>query len=823
MNPLAPSEIMTRLRAAGPGATVFLVGAGGCGMSGLGHLLLDLGHRVAGSDLVLNVEARQLQARGAEIFLGHDAAHVRRVRPVMLAYSSAVRRDNPELEAAESLGVPIVRRAVLLSGLMLSATGLGVAGMHGKTTTSAWLAFALEQLGAGPGYAIGALVPQLPRHARIAACGASRTLSSPPQDAARGLCIHADAGSGEDGGASAPHVPPFFVAELDESDGSLREFAPAHLLLLNIDAEHLDFYASLDEIGREFAALAARTSGHVLFCADDERLPDLLAAHPRAVSYGFHPLAAYRIEMPAMEPTPSFREAGRRETPFRVFCRGQLLGEFGTRLLGEKNVLNAGGVIALLHLLGFEPAAMREAVAGFAGAARRQETLFADHRFRVLDDYGHHPAEIRATLRAVRSLGARRLLVAFQPHRFTRTRHLLNEFATAFHGADRLWLAEVYAASEPPIPGVNSRLLAGAIQARGQDATFVPGLVELRAAVRAAMQPGDAVLFLGAGADITVVAHALADQLRAETVPSIESLHADLAAVLGRETVLRRDEPLKKRTTLRIGGRADVYVEPANERELAGVLRQCARRGTPFMILGRGSNLLVRDGGIRGVVISLAHPDFSRVEIENERVRCGAGAKLKAVAVEARRHELAGLEFLEGIPGSVGGALRMNAGAMGAWMFDVVERVRFMSFEGEVFERAAGEVAVEYRGCPLLKTHVALGAVLQGVRAAPETVRERMDLFSRKRWESQPNQPSAGCIFKNPAAIPAGRLIDELGLKGTRVGGAKVSEVHGNFIVNEGEATAEDVLNLIRLIQTKAQSERGIDLRTEVEIVGEDL
>jgi UDP-N-acetylenolpyruvoylglucosamine reductase len=241
----------------------------------------------------------------------------------------------------------------------------------------------------------------------------------------------------------------------------------------------------------------------------------------------------------------------------------------------------------------------------------------------------------------------------------------------------------------------------------------------------------------------------------------------------------------------------------------------------PFTIIGRGSNLLIRDGGIRGVVISLGHETFSRVQIVGEHLHCGAGAKLKTVSVDARRAGLAGLEFLEGIPGSVGGALRMNAGAMGSWMFEVVEQIRFMDFAGGVHERKASEVNVEYRGCPLFKTHIALGAVLHGTPASKETIQERASQFNAKRWETQPAQPSAGCIFKNPKAVPAGKLIEELGLKGTKRGGAMVSTVHGNFIVNEGNATAKDVLELIEFIKQTAKAKRGIDLETEVEIIGE--
>jgi len=295
----------------------------------------------------------------------------------------------------------------------------------------------------------------------------------------------------------------------------------------------------------------------------------------------------------------------------------------------------------------------------------------------------------------------------------------------------------------------------------------------------------------------------------------------EIAQRVSPATVVRRDEPLARHTTLRVGGPADVYVEPASEHDLAAVLAYCHDHGRQSFVLGRGSNLLVKDGGFRGVVLCLAHAQFSRIEISGERLSCGAGARLKAVAVEARRQGLAGLEFLEGIPGSVGGALRMNAGAMGGTIFDTVESVRLMGFDGIVHELTLAELAIAYRSCGTLKERVALSAALRGRPGSREAIERRMNEYSRKRWQSQPAAPSAGCMFKNPASIPAGKLIDELGLKGTRVGGAVVSAEHGNFIVNDGTATARDVLELIEVIRRRAQAERGIELETEVETVGE--
>ncbi|MDW8308987.1 MAG: UDP-N-acetylmuramate dehydrogenase, partial [Verrucomicrobiales bacterium] len=213
---------------------------------------------------------------------------------------------------------------------------------------------------------------------------------------------------------------------------------------------------------------------------------------------------------------------------------------------------------------------------------------------------------------------------------------------------------------------------------------------------------------------------------------------------------------------------------------------------------------------------------FAQIQVRGECLDCGAGARLKQVAAEARRQGLGGLEFLDGIPGSVGGALRMNAGAMGSSTFDVVRTVRAMDVRGVVHEWSAAEMEAGYRCCPRLKDHVALGAVFVGRPTPRAEIERRLNEWNLKRWQSQPASASAGCIFKNPASIPAGRLIEELGLKGARVGGAVVSVEHGNFIVNEGNARARDVLELIALIKYYAKAQRGIELETEVVIVGED-
>jgi UDP-N-acetylenolpyruvoylglucosamine reductase len=298
-------------------------------------------------------------------------------------------------------------------------------------------------------------------------------------------------------------------------------------------------------------------------------------------------------------------------------------------------------------------------------------------------------------------------------------------------------------------------------------------------------------------------------------------LASELARTLSAGSTVRAGEIMSRHTTLRVGGPADLFIEPDSEQDLAQALAFCQRQRIPFFVLGRGSNLLVMDNGYRGAIISLSRPPFTSVEIVECKIRCGAGSRLKAIAVAAKRQSLAGVEFLEGIPGSLGGALRMNAGAMGGAIFDVVESVRAMSVEGGLREWTPAELKPAYRHCEALRTHIALSAVLLCRPGRREEIEERMNAFSQKRWKSQPAAPSAGCMFKNPSAIPAGKLIDELSLKGLRVGGAVVSSEHGNFIVNDGAATARDILDLIAEVRRRALSERGVELETEVQILGE--
>ncbi|MCX6954980.1 MAG: UDP-N-acetylmuramate dehydrogenase [Verrucomicrobia bacterium] len=303
-----------------------------------------------------------------------------------------------------------------------------------------------------------------------------------------------------------------------------------------------------------------------------------------------------------------------------------------------------------------------------------------------------------------------------------------------------------------------------------------------------------------------------------------DEVAAALRPSLSPAAKLTREESLAGKTTMRVGGAARLYAEPASVADLQALLAGAKSHGVAVLMLGRGSNLIVPDEGVDGLVISLAHEAWAGFEPTGDgRVRVGAGLRLKNLCGLAAKAGLGGFEFLEGIPGNVGGALRMNAGAMGGWMFDVVEEVRLMTMDGAVRNLPRAAMHVDYRHCAELHDAIALVAVLRpATQADAAAVKSQMEAYSRKRHESQPREPSAGCIFKNPPGQSAGRLIDESGLKGERVGDAEVSPTHANFIVNLGRATGGDVLELVRRVRARVKQVKGVDLEPEALLYGKN-
>ncbi len=300
-----------------------------------------------------------------------------------------------------------------------------------------------------------------------------------------------------------------------------------------------------------------------------------------------------------------------------------------------------------------------------------------------------------------------------------------------------------------------------------------------------------------------------------------DRMAGSLRGLLSPASRIRLGEPMARRTSMRVGGAADLWVEPGDEGDLQRTVLQLNEWGVDWVVVGAGTNLIVSDAGIGGVVLRLSGPGFQRLYAGREGVRAGAGVFLRHIVRAAAEAGRSGLEFFEGIPGTVGGALRMNAGAMGREFFDVLETVRFMERSGAVDQRPGGSFEVGYRHCPFFQTHIGLEVRLGTEPGVSSEVGERVQAFLERRKRTQPVGPSAGCIFRNPApGQSAGQLIDQAGLKGAREGGAVVSEIHGNFIVNEGHASAEDLVRLIERVRNEIRRRYGVELEQEVIYLG---
>jgi UDP-N-acetylmuramate--alanine ligase len=450
-------------------ARIHFVGIGGIGMSGIAEVLLNLGCRVSGSDLKESDITRRLSELGGTIQRGHDRAHVTDVDVVVI--SSAVRRDNPEVAEARARKIPVIPRAEMLAELMRLKYGVAIAGSHGKTTTTSMAAHLLAQAGLDPTAVVGGKVNAFGSNAKL--------------------------GKGE-----------YMVVEADESDGSFLRLSPTIAVVTNIDPEHLDHWKTAAALRQGFLDFVNRVPfyGASILCIDHPTVQSLIPeVEKRFVTYGEAPQADYRAAR---------IEVRAHRVAFDALRRDEPLGRFEVGMVGRHNALNAVAVVALGDELGIPTDVTRAALSSFNGVERRFTIRGEAAGVTVVDDYGHHPAEVRAVLRGAREAFGRRVVCVFQPHRYSRTRDLLPEFATAFNHADVLIVSEIYAAGEERIAGVSGEALAEAIRGHGhKDVTFVAERAQLAAAARERALSGDLVITLGAG-DITAVGPELLERLR---------------------------------------------------------------------------------------------------------------------------------------------------------------------------------------------------------------------------------------------------------------------------------------------------------------------
>jgi UDP-N-acetylmuramate--alanine ligase len=441
---------------------IHFVGIGGIGMSGIAEVLLNLGYKVSGSDLKSSAVTQRLASLGAAIFEGHHAENATGAEVVVT--SSAIAMENPEVSEAHKLHIPVIQRAEMLAELMRLKYGIAIAGMHGKTTTTSMVAAVLAAGGLDPTVVVGGRVDAMGSNARL---GKSQ----------------------------------YLVAEADESDRSFLKLSPILSVVTNIDREHMDCYRNMRDVKKTFVEFMDRVPfyGMIVACNDDPLLRRLLPdVQRRTVTYGTKRGSDFLIKLGEA----AVRESGaaRPLSRFRVTYRKQDLGEFTLHVPGVHNILNATAAIAVGVGLDVSVDAIRAALDQFRGVDRRFQLRGQAAGVSVIDDYGHHPTEIKATLAAARQCGYRKVHVVFQPHRYTRTRDLMDDFTTAFANADSLFVLDIYAASESPIEGISGETLARAVSEKsGRSAQYVSSFSEAVDSVTDAAQDGDMILTLGAG------------------------------------------------------------------------------------------------------------------------------------------------------------------------------------------------------------------------------------------------------------------------------------------------------------------------------------
>ena len=457
---------------------VHFVGIGGIGMSGIAEIMLKIGYQVTGSDAKASANTERLEKQGAKIFIGHDAAHVTE-GVCALVYSTAVKQDNPEMVEARRRRIPLVRRAEMLAELMRLQFSIAVGGTHGKTTTTSLVAALLDAGGMDPTVVNGGIINNYGTNAKV--------------------------GDGE-----------WIVVEADESDGSFLRLKSTLAIVTNIDAEHLDHWGDFDAVKKGFCDFVENIPfyGFAAVCIDHPEVQALAARidNRRLIPYGTSPQAEVRC---------ANIEFGPEGATFDVIFSPQGVEPFTWEkiklpMTGNHNVSNATAAISIARELGVSEEAIRQGLAGFGGVKRRFTTTGVVDGIRVIDDYGHHPVEIAAVLRAARQVvGTGRVIAVVQPHRYTRLRDLMSEFSSCFHDADTVIVADVYSAGEAPIDGVNKTALVEGLHRFGHRSVIaLEGPAQLAELVKAEAKPGDLVVCLGAG-DITQWAYALPGQLEA--------------------------------------------------------------------------------------------------------------------------------------------------------------------------------------------------------------------------------------------------------------------------------------------------------------------
>lgn len=755
-------------------------------MSAIAHVLLEMGHNVSGSDLSSNGVTRKLEAIGGRVFTGHRAENIPDGTDT-LVYSSSIDKANPEIAEASRRKVRVIHRAQMLGEIFNKKDGIAVAGTHGKTTTTSLVAVMLRNAGVDPTALIGGEVKAFDGNAKL--------------------------GSGR-----------YVVAEADESDSSFHHLKPLYAVITNIELEHLDHFKGLDGILGSYRSFVRKVkrSGKVFYNISDDNIASVLKGlSVGRESFGF----SDRADMYALD----IKMDGFR-TSFKCYYKGKELGTVRLSIPGRHNVLNAMAAILVGLGLGLSFNKIAAAIVDFDGAKRRFQLRADAGGVMLIEDYAHHPTEIRSVLDSCRNWKRRRIVAIFQPHRYTRTKFLADEFGRCFDGVDKLILTDIYAASEKAIKGVSARTILDRVRKNGIEDAVMLKKDDIASHVMKIKRRGDIILVMGAG-DIKTVADSLAGLIGrgpgagsgAAGYPADSGVVKELRR--GLKGVVRTGEMLSRHTSLRIGGPADIWIEPKSVADLKKALTFVREHKIRYFVIGNGSNLLASDDGFRGALISLGSAAFKSIKISGTGVRVGAGFGLPKLVRLACENGLAGLESLVGIPGTVGGAIYMNAGGHANPAYrnigSMVESLKVIDDNGKTRVLKPNRIRFGYRSSNL-GSFVIVEALLRLEKGdSRDLTASSLRFLKMKREKHVLDMPNAGCVFKNPPKFhfTCGQMIDMLKLKGKRIGGAEISDRHANFIINRGGASYKDMMKLVDFVRGKVRENYNIDLELEVKVI----
>ena len=568
----------------------------------------------------------------------------------------------------------------------------------------------------------------------------------------------------------------YLILEVDESDRTIDGFSPYQTIITNLDLDHVDSYQNENELLETFASLVKRTEKS-LFLGESN---DVLEG------------AGENIDVQLVEGDGLVFDE-----------QNWQLAKSAAHSLMVENEVHSGGWVPPKESL----------------VKRRQDFWAINDDFQILADYAHHPTEVSALIKHTRNrFKEAEIRLVFQPHRYSRTKALKDDFVKALKD-EKVFLIKEYGAFEKEDAEGSSESLRKALQEQKADVELVGSVSQLIRLIEKDFLAGEPVVwqFVGAG-DIQFWTDYIVSHFQQRKEGFEPHWYQYLEARIGAKSFFSKEEPLKKKVTLNVGGSAEYYFEPANLADLQLALKTADQCGVNVRVIGKGSNLLIEEDTVEGLTIHLGKNPWNKIEqFSDLRTHVGAGVSLKALARHATKHGLGGLEFGDGIPGSVGGAARMNAGAMGQEFCDRIVELVALDLTGKVHRFSNEELNYSYRNCSSVEDLIVISVVVEATgKTDPNLIAQAIEANRSKRLASQPAEPSAGCMFKNPDGDYAGRLIETAGLKGVRVGNARVSEKHANFLVTEKHAKAEDVVSLLQHVKDRVKSVHGVTLEQEI-------